>query len=247
MAKRTQKRMFTSLLAAGLGLGLSTGAHAAADDVVNAIFGQNANTLDIILLMTAIMLIPSLLICLTSFTRSIIVLSFVRNAIGVQNTPPNQVLVGLALFLTYFIMHPVLVQIQETAYLPYTREEITREEFVENAMVPIRGFMLEQTYKSDLDFFATLDRIEDAESIEDIPNRVVIPAFVTSELKRAFQIGFFIFIPFIVIDMVVASTLMSMGMMMLPPAMISLPFKILLFVLIDGWQLIMGTLIKSFL
>ena len=188
----------------------------------------------------------SLLICLTSFTRSIIVLSFVRNAIGVQNAPPNQVLVGLALFLTYFIMNPVFMEIKDTAYTPYVEEQITRQEFLDRSMVPLRGFMLEQTYKSDLDFFARLDHIEEAERIEDIPNRVVIPAFITSELKRAFQIGFFIFIPFIVIDMVVASTLMSMGMMMLPPVVVSLPFKLIFFVLVDGWTLVAGSLVQSY-
>ena len=163
-----------------------------------------------------------------------------------QNVPPNQVLIGLALFLTFFIMHPVITQVNDTAYVPYSEGQITTEEFAQKAMVPIRGFMLEQTYKDDLSFFAKLDHIEKADDVSQIPTRVVIPSFLTSELKRAFQIGFFIYIPFIVIDMVVASTLMSMGMMMLPPAMISLPFKVLLFVLVNGWQLTLGTLIKSF-
>ncbi|MGE4484081.1 MAG: flagellar type III secretion system pore protein FliP [Oscillospiraceae bacterium] len=214
---------------------------------MKSVFGNNAQTLDIVILLTALALIPSLLICLTSFTRIIIVLSFVRNAIGMQNVPPNQVLIGLALFLTYFVMHPVISEINTTAYVPYSQGQISTEEFAQTAMEPIREFMLGQTYKTDLNFFAELDHIESADDISEIPNRVVIPSFLTSELKRAFQIGFFIYIPFIVIDMVVASTLMSMGMMMLPPAMISLPFKVLLFVLVDGWQLTLGTLIKSFL
>jgi flagellar biosynthetic protein FliP len=244
--KRVRKALLTIVLAVGIGTALSVGASAAPADVVNAIFGEDAQTLDIVLLMTALMLIPSLLICMTCFTRIIIVLSFVRSAIGLQNSPPNQVLIGLALFLTYFVMHPVITQINETAYAPYNEGQIGMEEFIETAIIPIRGFMLEQTYKTDLDFFAGLDHMENVDDINEIPNRVVIPAFLTSELKRAFQIGFFLFIPFIVIDMVVSSTLMAMGMMMLPPAMISMPFKILLFVLVDGWQLTLGTLIKSF-
>jgi len=219
---------------------------AAPEDVVDALFGENAQTVDLIILMTLLTLIPTLLICLTGFTRIVIVLSFTRNAIGMQNVPPNQVLIGLALFLTFFVMHPVIVEIEETAYTPYTQGEMSLREFSEASMVPIRGFMLRQTYKTDLTFFANLDGIEKAEDASDIPNRVVIPAFLTSELKRAFQIGFFIYIPFIIIDMVVASTLMAMGMMMLPPAMISLPFKVLLFVLVDGWQLTLGTLVQSF-
>lgn len=215
-------------------------------DTINKIFGENTDTLHIVILLTAIMLIPTLLICMTSFTRIIIVLSFVRNAIGMQNVPPNQVLIGLALFLTFFVMHPVITQVNDTAYVPYSEGKITTEEFTQKAMVPIRKFMLEQTYKDDLSFFSKLDHIDKVNDVSQIPTRVVIPSFMTSELKRAFQIGFFIYIPFIVIDMVVASTLMSMGMMMLPPAMISLPFKVLLFVLVNGWQLTLGTLIKSF-
>ena len=163
-----------------------------------------------------------------------------------QNVPPNQVIIGLALLLNFFIMSPIITQIKEVAYVPYTQGEITIEEFSQEAMVPIREFMLEQTYKSDLNFFSKLDGTEQVEDVTEVPTHVVIPSFLTSELKRAFQIGFLIYIPFIVIDMVVASTLMSMGMMMLPPAMISLPFKVLLFVLVDGWQLIFGTLVKSF-
>ena len=221
-------------------------ASAAPDDVVQSVFGDNAQTLDIILLLTGLALIPTLLICLTGFTRIVIVLGFVKNAIGMQNVPPTQVIIGLALLLNFFIMSPVIGVIRETAYEPYTKGEITIEEFSEEAMVPIREFMLEQTYKTDLNFFCELDGSEQVEDVEEIPTHVVIPSFLTSELKRAFQIGFLIYIPFIVIDMVVASTLMAMGMMMLPPAMISLPFKVLLFVLVDGWQLIFGTLVKSF-
>ncbi len=225
---------------------LSPQASAATDDVIKSVFGDNTQTLDIVLLLTGLALIPTLLICLTGFTRIVIVLGFVKNAIGMQNTPPTQVIIGLALLLTFFVMSPILGQIQEVAYEPYTNGEITIEEFAEEAMVPLREFMLEQTYKTDLNFFAQLDGTNDVEDVSEIPTHVVIPSFLTSELKRAFQIGFLLYIPFIVIDMVVASTLMSMGMMMLPPAMISLPFKVLLFVLVDGWQLIFGTLVKSF-
>ena len=245
--RRLSKMVFTVIFTVIISAALSVCALAAPEDVVKSVFGDNAQTIDIVILMTVIALIPSLLICLTSFTRIIIVLSFVRNAIGMQNVPPNQVLIGLALFLTYFVMNPVIADINQTAYIPYSQGKIGTEEFASTAMIPLREFMLGQTYKTDLEFFAELDHIESADDISKIPNRVVIPSFLTSELKRAFQIGFFIYIPFIVIDMVVASTLMSMGMMMLPPAMISLPFKVLLFVLVDGWQLTLGTLIKSFL
>jgi flagellar biosynthetic protein FliP len=163
-----------------------------------------------------------------------------------QNVPPAQVIIGLALLLDFFVMSPVIVQIRETAYVPYSEGEISTEEFAQEAMVPVREFMLEQTYKTDLNFFCELAGVESISNLTEVPDHVLISSFLTSELKRAFQIGFFIYIPFIVIDMVVASTLMAMGMMMLPPAMISLPFKVLLFVLVDGWQLVFGTLIKSF-
>lgn len=245
-AKSRWKAAVLPLLVVCIVAAVSVPAHAAPEDVVNALFGKHAQTLDIVLLLTGIALVPTLLICLTGFTRIIIVLSFVRNAIGMQNVPPTQVLIGLALFLTYFVMHPVFVEIHDTAYVPYTQEQISLEEFGQKAMVPVREFMLRQTYKSDLAFFSNLAKIKSADNVDELPNRVVIPSFMTSELKRAFQIGFFIYIPFIVIDMVVSSTLMAMGMMMLPPAMISLPFKVLLFVLVDGWQLTLGTLVKSF-
>lgn len=225
---------------------LTPRALAAPDDVVKSVFGENAQTLDIMLLLTGLALIPTLLICLTGFTRIVIVLGFVKNAIGLQNVPPTQVIIGLALLLNFFVMSPVIDEIKEVAYVPYKQGEITIEEFSKVAMVPIREFMLEQTYITDLNFFCELDGTDQIEDVSEVPTHVVIPSFLTSELKRAFQIGFFIYIPFIVIDMVVASTLMSMGMMMLPPAMISMPFKVLLFVLVDGWQLIFGTLIKSF-
>jgi flagellar biosynthetic protein FliP len=215
------------------------------EDLVETVFGENTQTVDIVILLTVLTLLPSIVLMLTGFTRIIIVLSFMRNALGMQQTPPNQVLVGLALFLTMFVMSPVLTTVYEDAYQPYSRGEITQTEFFERAMTPTREFMMRQTYKSDLGFFLGVAQ-EEVDAVEDVPDRVLIPAFLTSEIKRAFQIGFFIFIPFIVIDMVVASTLMAMGMMMLPPAMISLPFKVLLFVFVDGWQLVMGTIVQSF-
>lgn len=230
-----------------------TGALAASGDetggtlrnIVTTIFGDDTETIDIIILLTILTLAPSILIMLTGFTRIIIVLSFIRNAMGTQQTPPNQVLIGLALFLTFFVMRPVITEIYETAYVPYTQQEITQDELIDTAMVPLREFMLRQTFNEDLEFFTELSGT-DAQALDEIPNSTVIPAFITSEIKRSFQIGFFIYIPFIVIDMVVASTLMAMGMMMLPPAMISLPFKILLFVMVDGWQLVIKTLVTGF-
>ena len=205
-----------------------------------------AASLQIVLLMTILSLAPSILIMMTGFTRIIIVLSFTRNALGVQQMPPNQVLVGLALFLTFFVMSPVIGEINKTAYQPFSKGEITQQVAVERAIMPLREFMLKQTYEKDLTMFADMKDIQTVEDVDQIPTSVVIPAFITSEIKRAFQIGFFIFIPFIVIDMIVSSTLMSMGMMMLPPTAISLPFKILLFVLVDGWGLTIKTLIMSF-
>ena len=214
-------------------------------DIVTTLFGENAQAVDIVILLTILTLLPSILLMLTGFTRILIVLSFMRNALGMQQTPPNQILIGLALFLTLFVMMPTFNQIYEDAYEPYTNQEITQDEFIERAMGPFREFMFSQVTDSDMNFFVAMSG-EEYETDDDIPDRVLIPAFMTSEIKRAFWIGFVIFIPFIVIDMIVASTLMSMGMMMLPPAMISLPFKILMFVMVDGWQLVMGALLESF-
>ena len=215
------------------------------NDIVTTLFGENTQTIDIVILLTILTLLPSIVLMMTGFTRILIVLSFMRNALGMQQTPPNQVLVGLALFLTLFVMGPVVTSVYNDAYIPFTKQEINQEEFIEKAMEPTRKFMFDQVHESDMNFFLGLSR-EPVEDPDSIPNKILIPAFMTSEIKQAFQIGFFIYVPFIVIDMVVASTLMAMGMMMLPPAMISLPFKVLLFVLVDGWQLVMGTLIKSF-
>jgi len=216
------------------------------NEVVRTLFGEGAQTVDIVILLTILTLLPSILMMLTGFTRIIIVLSFIRQALGMQQTPPNQVLIGLGLFLTFFIMQPVLTTVYEDAYVPFTEGQMTQDEFLEGAMEPMRGFMLEQVFETDLGFFMNLAG-EDYPDIESVPNSVLIPAFITSEIKHAMWIGFIIYVPFIVIDMIVASTLMAMGMMMLPPAMISLPFKVLLFVLVDGWQLIIGSLMQSFL
>jgi flagellar biosynthetic protein FliP len=203
-------------------------------------------TLQLLLLLTILSLAPGILIMLTSFTRIIIVLSFVRTGLGTQSMPPNQVLVGLALFLTFFIMSPIFAEINENAVQPYLAGDVTQEEAFDTAVVPIKEFMSKHTREKDLALFIKYNGLEKPESIADIPLTALIPAFAISELKTAFQIGFVIFIPFLIIDMVVASTLMAMGMMMLPPVMISLPFKILLFVLVDGWYLIIESLLLSF-
>lgn len=205
-----------------------------------------ALSMQILFLLTILSLAPSLLIMLTSFTRIIIVLSFTRNAMGTQSMPPNQVLVGLALFLTFFVMSPVITEINETAFTPYTNGEITQEAALDKAVQPIRTFMFKYTREKDLALFLKLGQVNQPLAKNDIPTSTLIPAFIISELKTAFEIGFFLYIPFLMIDMVVASTLMSMGMMMLPPIMISMPFKILLFVMVDGWNLIIRSLIMGF-
>ena len=203
-------------------------------------------SLQILLIMTALSFIPAFVIMMTSFTRIIIVFSILRQALGLQQTPSNQILVGLTLFLTLFIMAPVFDRINRDALQPYLNEQLIAQEALAKAEVPLKDFMLAQTRESDLELFVRLSRRTDIATPDAAPLTILIPAFVTSELKTAFQIGFMIFIPFLVIDMVVASVLMAMGMMMLSPLIISLPFKIMLFVLIDGWGLIMGTLAGSF-
>lgn len=205
-----------------------------------------ALSLQIIALLTVLSLAPAILILMTSFTRIIVVLSFLRNALATQQMPPNQVLVGLALFLTFFIMAPVWSEMNTTAFQPYLNGEITQEEAFDRGMEPLRSFMFRQTREQDLALFVNMSGSPQPNSMEDIATSTLIPAFAISELKTAFQIGFIIYIPFIVIDMVVASTLMSMGMLMLPPMMISLPFKLLLFILVDGWHLVVQTLMTSF-
>ena len=195
---------------------------------------------------TALSFIPAVLLLMTSFTRIIIVLSLLRQALGTQATPPNQVLLGLALFLTFFVMGPTFDRVYSEAYLPWSRNQISLEAAADRGAVPMKAFMLKQTRESDLALFVKLARITPPTQTADLPLRVIVPAFVTSELKTAFQIGFMIFIPFLVIDMVVASVLMSMGMMMLSPVLISLPFKLMLFVLVDGWNLLIASLVSSF-
>lgn len=205
-------------------------------------------TLKILLILTAISLAPSILIMVTSFTRIIVVFHFIRTALGTQTTPPNQVLVGLALFITVAIMSPIMVQVNDNAVQPYMNGQLKQDEAIEKGLEPLREFMLKQTRDKDLKLFVTINKqsSDDIKSYDDIPTTTVIPAFIISELRTAFIIGFLLYLPFIVIDMVVASTLMSMGMMMLPPTTISLPFKILLFILADGWNLVVGQLVQSF-
>src|SRR5687768_5991396 len=199
-----------------------------------------------LLTLSALAFLPAVLLMMTSFTRIIIVLSLLRHALGTQTSPPNQILVGLALFLTMFIMSPTLDRVYAEAYVPYTENRMAFNDALGRAEEPVKAFMLKQTREPDLALFMKLAQQPAVASPQDLPLRVVVPAFVTSELKTAFQIGFLVFIPFLIIDMVVASVLMSMGMMMLSPVLISLPFKIMLFVLIDGWALVMGTLAQSF-
>jgi flagellar biosynthetic protein FliP len=202
--------------------------------------------LQILFLMTIITLAPGLLIMTTSFTRIVVVLSFLRNAMGTQQSPSNQIVIGLSLFLTFFVMSPVWQQIDRDALQPYKTQSITQEEALKRAVAPVRKFMFSQTREKDLSLFVSISKLPRPKNAEDIPTLTLIPAFMISELRTAFQIGFLVYIPFLVVDMVVASVLMSMGMMMLPPVMISLPFKILLFVLVDGWGLVVGSLVKSF-
>jgi flagellar biosynthetic protein FliP len=199
-----------------------------------------------LLLLTALTFLPAVLLLMTGFTRIVIVLSLLRHALGLQTSPPNQVIVALSLFLTAVVMGPVFDRIYADAYVPYTEQKLTMNQALERAEIPLRGFMLKQTREPDLALFVKLSRMPPPKSRDDVSLRVLVPAFVTSELKTAFQIGFMVFIPFVIIDMVVASVLMSMGMMMLSPVLISLPFKLMLFVLVDGWNLLLGSLVASF-
>ena len=225
----------------------------AGSSVIQELIGVDASQpLEIIILLTLIALAPSMLIMMTCFTRIVIVLGFLRTAMQTQSTPPNMVVTGMALFLTLFIMAPVFSEINEVAYQPYVSEELTTQEALEAASVPLKKFMLKQTSNDDLQFFLDLSKTETPDEIteeyleNDLSLTVIVPSFMISELKRAFQMGFLIFLPFLVIDLVVGSTLMSMGMMMLPPAMISMPFKILVFVLADGWNLLIGSVVASY-
>lgn len=208
--------------------------------------GDIAVVLQIFFLITILSLAPGLLIMTTSFTRIVVVLSFLRNALGTQQAPSNQIIIAMSLFLTFYIMSPVWQQINTQAIQPYKSQSISQEQAIERATAPVRKFMLSQTREKDIALFLTLSKTPRPRNAAEIPTLTIIPAFMISELRTAFQIGFLVYIPFLVVDMVVASVLMSMGMMMLPPVMISLPFKILLFILVDGWGLIIGSLVKSF-
>jgi flagellar biosynthetic protein FliP len=210
--------------------------------------GGQTYTLSIqtLLLLTALSFLPAILLMMTGFTRIIIVLSLLRHALGTQASPPNQVLVGLALFLTFFVMAPVFDKIYAEAYAPFSENKINMTQALEKGSVPLKAFMLRQTRQADLALFVKISNGPQLNGPEDVPLKILIPAFITSELKTGFQVGFVVFIPFLIIDMVVASVLMSMGMMMVSPAIISLPFKIMLFVLVDGWNLLIGSLVQSF-
>ncbi len=205
-----------------------------------------ALSLQILFLLTILTLAPSIIMMMTSFTRIVIVLDFIKRALTLQQMPPNQIIVGLAIFLTIFIMSPIFIEINDTALQPYLNGKISNEEFFDKGMEPLRGFMLKQTRKKDIALFIDLAKLEKPKNKDDVPTYCLIPAFMISELKRAFEMGVYIFIPFMVIDMIVASALMAMGMIMLPPVMISLPFKIILFVLVDGWNLLIYELVRSF-
>ncbi len=212
-------------------------------------FGQGANLVDsieILLLFTVLSLAPSILILCTSFTRILVVLSFMRQAIGTQNMPPNQLLIGFALFLSVFVMQPTGVRIYDNAIKPYMNKEISTTVAIDEIVLGLRSFMEKQVRKADIALFYDVTATQAPDTVKDVPIHYLIPAFIISEMKTAFQIGFLLYIPFLILDMVVASVLMAMGMMMLPPVVISLPFKLLLFVLVDGWQLVTGSLLKSF-
>ncbi len=228
--------------------------YALSQTVIPAITSQPLNNgsqqwslnLQTLIFLSSLTFLPALLLMMTSFTRIIIVLGLLRTALGTPSAPPNQVILGLALFMTFFIMSPVLDKVHKEAWQPFSQDKISFEQFVDKGSRPFREFMLAQTRQPDLALFSQLAKVGTLESVEQVPMTVLIPAFVTSELKTAFQIGFTIFIPFLIIDLVVASVLMALGMMMVPPATISLPFKLMLFVLVDGWQLLLGSLAQSF-
>ena len=209
--------------------------------------GQTSTALQILLVLTVLSMAPAILLMTTAFIRIVVVLSFVRQAMGTQQMPPNQIIIGLALFLTFFVMAPVFTQVNENALQPYLDKKISQEQALSEAVIPMREFMFRQTKEKELGLLMEIAGQPVPENQEDVPTMTLIPAFMLSELKRAFQIGFMIYIPFLVVDMVVASVLMSMGMMMLPPVIISLPFKLLLFVLVDGWNLVVSSLVQSFL
>lgn len=208
--------------------------------------GEVVNAIKLVLMMTVLTLAPAILIMMTGFTRILIVLSFLRQAMGVQQLPPNQLLVGLSLFITFFVMSPAITEINQKSLQPYLAGTITQDAAFDNAVTPLRRFMFSQTRDADLALFLKLSKVEQPRTRADVPTLVLIPSFIISELKTAFMIGFIIFLPFLIIDILAASVLMSMGMMMVPPAVIALPFKIMLFVMVDGWTLLIGSMVRSF-
>jgi len=208
--------------------------------------GDYVVVLQIVFLLTVLTMAPAILLMMTSFTRILVVLGFMRQAMGTQQMPPNQVLISLALFLTFFVMSPVIKQVNDEALQPFLAKEITQDEALQKGLGPIRGFMLRSTREKDLKLFYEMSGNQRPKTLEDVPTHVLIPAFMISELKTAFQIGFMIYVPFLILDMVVASVLLAMGMLMLPPILVSLPFKLMLFVLVDGWNLVVGSLVRSF-
>ncbi|APH18300.1 MULTISPECIES: flagellar type III secretion system pore protein FliP [Clostridium] len=257
MKKRNNRMMFMVLLALGIVFFYSMKAYAAPQNTMPIpkinISVDNANNpteyvdnIKLLIMLTVLTLLPSFIVMMTSFVRTIVVFGFLRNAMGTQQSPPNQVMIGLALFLTLFIMQPVYSEINTKAIQPYMKNKITQEQAVEIGAKPLRQFMLKQTRQKDLKLFVDLAKPNFKVTKDNAPLYIVVPAFIISELKTAFQIGFLLFIPFLIIDLVVASVLMSMGMFMLPPVMISLPFKLLLFVMVDGWYLLVKSLVMSF-
>lgn len=247
-------KWISRILLAGCVLGFSYAAVAQSVTIPSVNFSMKStnnpkeivSAIQIVLMLTILTLAPAILILMTSFTRIIIVFSFLRQALGTQQMPPNQLLVGMSLFLTFFIMQPVFETVNKDALQPYMAGQMSQDIAIEKALAPIRRFMFSQTRDSDLQLFLNLSKIKNPKTRADVPTTTLIPSFVISELKTAFQIGFIIYLPFLVIDIVVASVLMALGMMMLPPVIISLPFKIMVFVLVDGWTLIVGSMIKSF-
>ncbi|AJD30424.1 flagellar type III secretion system pore protein FliP [Clostridium sporogenes] len=257
MKRRNNRIMFMVLLALGIVFFYSIKAYAAPQNTMPIpkinISVDNANNpteyvdnIKLLIMLTVLTLLPSFIVMMTSFVRTIVVFGFLRNAMGTQQSPPNQVMIGLALFLTLFIMRPVYTEINTKAIQPYMKNKITQEQAVEIGAKPLRQFMLKQTRQKDLKLFVDLAKPNFKVTKDNAPLDIVVPAFIISELKTAFQIGFLLFIPFLIIDLVVASVLMSMGMFMLPPVMISLPFKLLLFVMVDGWYLLVKSLVMSF-
>lgn len=242
------QRVLPLLLLCGLLLPAQSGWAANADIMLGHAANGEEWSLPVqtLLLLTSLTFLPAMLLMMTGFTRIIIVLSLLRNALGTSSTPPNQVLLGLALFLTFYVMSPVFNQVYEEAWMPLSQDKITMQSAIVKAAQPMRVFMLQQTRENDLALFTRIARHNNYASRDEVPLSILVPAFVTSELKTGFQIGFTMFIPFLIIDLVVASVLMALGMMMVPPASISLPFKLMLFVLVDGWQLLMGSLAQSF-